>query len=257
MLVHSLNRGHFLVNTSHSPVLMSLSIMCLGEGIIMILKGGFSSIMFLPFFLNLLILIKDQLSMGSEGQVGKDTNWRYLISFYWFVAAEALAFLSLISSWFFKCFWMTQMKMVINLNGIGLPSPLGLGLMNSALLLSSSATITYAHHSFMAGEMNIAKSYLDFTLLLGVVFLGVQWVEFSTSNMNISNGFSGSLLFSSLGFHGLHVLVGVVLLLISYKFILRGTMTSKSHCLFKSSIIYWHFVDVVWVFVYCSYYLLF
>nr|BCM73309.1 cytochrome c oxidase subunit III [Pegea confoederata] len=250
------NRGHFILSESHYPLLMSVSTFCFAEGVIMLIKGVGSLIMVAPLLVNMYYLSSDQYHLNLKGLMGKDTYSRYMVSFYWLIGAESFAFLSLISSWMVKGSWGASMGMTGYVPGMPMPSALGLGLLNSALLLSSSATITYSHLGFLGGNMEATSKGMEFTLVLGILFLMVQWVEFSSSPMNISNGFYGSMLFSSLGFHGMHVLVGVVFLIISYKMILGGSLTSSTHSTFKASIIYWHFVDVVWVFVYSSFYLL-
>jgi len=235
---------------------MSVSTFCFARGVIIIIKRVRSLVIILPLVLNIFFLSSDQYDLNLSRLIGKDTYSRYMISFYWVIRAESFAFLSLISSWIVKGSWRASMGMTRYIPGMPIPSALRLRLLNSALLLSSSATITYSHLRFLRGNLEATSKRMEFTLVLRILFLMVQWVEFSTSPINISNGFYGSMLFSSLRFHRIHVLVGVIFLIIAYKIILSRLFTPSTHSTFKASIIYWHFVDVVWVFVYSSFYLL-
>merc|ERR1712228_15960 len=96
-----------------------------------------------------------------------------------------------------------------------LPSAMRLRLINSALLLSSSVTITYSHLALTSGMLSASLSRLVYTITLRCLFLRVQWVEFSTSALSISDRFTRSILFASLRFHRIHVLVRVIFLIIA------------------------------------------
>jgi len=209
----------------------------------------------IPFLASVFYLTSDMLNIDRIGLVGDITRKRYIASFYWLVAAEAFAFLSLICSWLTKRTWAPASRMARVIDRVPIPSALGLGLINSALLLSSSVTITYSHISLISGGLKRTKKGLLWTICLGVIFLRVQWTEFSESSVSISDRLYRSLLFACLGFHGMHVLVRVVFLLIAYWRVGSGYSTARTHPTYMCSVIYWHFVDVVWVFVYFSFYL--
>jgi len=255
MTTHNFNRRHFIVSPSHAPLLISVSLFCLRSGLIILLKRVGSLIIFVPALLTWNFLNLEIIDIDKARHVGDYTRSRYIVSFYWLIAAESFAFFSLLFSWFRKRAWTTTLGIGRYLDRASMPSALGLRLINSALLLSSSVTITYSHIRLSMGSIDKAVSGLLYTILLRTIFLMVQWVEFSESTLSIADSYYGALLFSSLGFHRIHVLVRVIFLTVAYWRVISGNSTPSSHPTYLCSVIYWHFVDVVWVFVYFSYYL--
>lgn len=234
---------------------MSFSAFCAGEGFIILLRRTGTVLILLPVMFRMAFLTSEMNNFDKAGYVGDNTRSRYIVSFYWLVAAEAFAFFSLLFSWFAKGTWAPSLGISRIVQGAELPSAIGLGLMNSALLLSSSVTITYSHLALTSRMLGASLSRLIYTITLRCLFLRVQWVEFSTSALSISDRFTRSILFASLGFHRMHVLVRVVFLLIAILRLMSRASTPHSHPTYLSAVIYWHFVDVVWVFVYFSFYL--
>lgn len=225
------------------------------ERLVILLIGCSTILILVPLLCSVTYLTKDIMSIDQIGLVRNITRKRYMVSFYWLVAAEAFAFLSLICSWLTKGTWAPASRIARIVDRVPIPSALGLGLINSALLLSSSVTITYSHISLITGGLKGTKKGLLWTIGLRILFLIVQWTEFSESSVSISDGLYRSLLFACLGFHGIHVLVRVVFLLIAYWRVSSRDSTANTHPTYMCSVIYWHFVDVVWVFVYFSFYL--
>ena len=254
-MTHSFNRGHFIVLPSHAPLLMSLSLFSVASRLIMILKRVGSLVMLIPVLLTWNFLNLEIIDIDKIRHVREYTRSRYIVSFYWLIAAESFAFFSLLFSWFGKRAWTTTLGIGRYLDRASIPSALRLRLINSALLLSSSVTITYSHIRLSIRSLDKTISRLVYTILLRSVFLIVQWVEFSESTLSIADSYYGALLFSSLGFHGIHVLVRVIFLSVAYWRVISRNSTPSSHPTYLCSVIYWHFVDVVWVFVYFSYYL--
>ena len=249
------NRRHFLVDPSHAPLLASISLFCARERLIILLKRVGTIYIIVPLVLNIWFLSAEIRFIDKARIVKESTRSRYMVSFYWLVAAEAFAFFSLLFSWFTKSIWAPAVRISRIIAGAEIPSAIRLGLINSALLLSSSVTITYSHMRLRYRSIQITVKRLVITILLRVIFLIVQWVEFSISSLTIARRFYRSILFSSLRFHRIHVLVGVIFLLYALRRVLSRNSTPESHPVYLCSVIYWHFVDVVWVFVYFSYYL--
>ena len=190
------NRGHFLVDPSHAPLLASISLFCARERLIMLLKRVGTVYMLVPLVLCITFLSSEINFIYKVRIVGQSTSDRYMVSFYWLVAAEAFAFFSLLFSWFTKSMWAPAVRVSRIIAGAEIPSAIGLGLINSALLLSSSVTVTYSHIRLRYRSIKITVSRLLLTILLRVVFLRVQWVEFSISSLTIARRFYRSILFS-------------------------------------------------------------
>jgi cytochrome c oxidase subunit 3 len=249
------NRRHFIVNPSHAPFLFAVALFCVRERLIIILKRVGTIYIIIPLLITRVFICSEITFLDYRGIVRDHTRSRYIVSFYWLVAAEAFAFFSLLFSWFSKRTWAPALRISRHVLRAELPSAMGLRLLNSALLLSSSVTVTYSHISLSIRSEYGTSIRLIYTIVLRCLFLRVQWVEFSESSISISDGFYGSILFASLRFHRIHVLVRVLFLLVALWRVKSRNSTPSTHPTYLCSVIYWHFVDVVWVFVYFSYYL--
>ncbi len=132
--------------------------------------------------------------------------------------------------------------------------PFGLPLINTALLLSSSVTVTIAHHALIAGKRAQLATFLGATFVLGFVFVYQQGVEYIHAyqdlNLTLSSGIYGSTFFMLTGFHGMHVTLGAIMLTIIFFRVLKGHFTPDKHFAFEAVAWYWHFVDVVWIGLY-------
>lgn len=138
--------------------------------------------------------------------------------------------------------------------GIMTFNPLQIPLLNTAVLLASGVTVTWAHHSLMESNYSQSVQALFFTVLLGVYFTILQGYEYMEASFSISDSVYGSTFFMATGFHGLHVLIGTRFLLVCL-FRLLGSQFSRSHHFgFEAAAWYWHFVDVVWLFLYLTVY---
>ncbi len=127
----------------------------------------------------------------------------------------------------------------------------GLPAINTALLLSSGVTITWAHWGLIEGKRTQLVAGLALTVLLGLVFLSVQWVEYQEAydhmNLKLTSGVYGSTFFMLTGFHGFHVTLGAIMLMVILARAIKGHFTPERHFAFKAVAWYWHFVDVVWL----------
>ena len=138
--------------------------------------------------------------------------------------------------------------------GIEAISPFELPLLNTILLLSSGATVTYSHHAVLNKNRAGAITGLVLTVLLAVVFTYCQGIEYINATFSISDGVYGSTFFMSSGFHGFHVIVGTLMLTVSLGRLIQYHFTNTHHVGYESAILYWHFVDVVWLFLFVSVY---
>jgi cytochrome c oxidase subunit 3 len=172
-----------------------------------------------------------------------------------FIVSEALFFLAI-----FWTFFHSALSPTIELGtqwppmGVQPINPFELPLLNTVILLSSGVTVTYAHHSLIQGNRVGAIYGLLFTILLAVVFTALQGVEYTVSSFTLSDGAYGSCFYFGTGFHGLHVIIGTIFLLVGFWRTLAYHLTENHHLGLESGILYWHFVDVVWLFLYVSIY---
>ena len=132
--------------------------------------------------------------------------------------------------------------------------PWPLPTINTALLLTSGVTLTIAHHALLAGNRGRTIFFMWITVALGATFLCVQGYEYfhaySDLNLKLSSGVYGSTFFMLTGFHGFHVMVGMLMLLFITLRLQRGHFTPEKHFGFEGAAWYWHFVDVVWLGLY-------
>jgi cytochrome c oxidase subunit 3 len=130
-------------------------------------------------------------------------------------------------------------------------SALGLPALNTAILLSSSVTVTIAHHALIAGHRGRLKFFLALTFLLGFTFVFLQATEYHEAytelGLTLGTGVYGSTFFMLTGFHGFHVTLGAIMLTVIWARVLKGQFTAQRHFGFEAVSWYWHFVDVVWL----------
>ncbi|WP_421863488.1 cytochrome c oxidase subunit 3 [Motiliproteus sp.] len=139
-------------------------------------------------------------------------------------------------------------------------SPWGIPLLNTVLLLSSSVTLTIAHKSLKLGDRDRVQVWLGVTVLLGLCFLGFQIEEYIVAytelGLTLQAGIYGATFFILTGFHGAHVTLGTVMLIIIFLRVLKGHFSADNHFGFEAVSWYWHFVDVVWVGLFLFVYIL-
>nr|UBD07374.1 cytochrome c oxidase subunit III [Synapturanus sp. MZUSP 159223] len=138
--------------------------------------------------------------------------------------------------------------------GISPLNPFEIPLLNTVVLLASGVSITAAHHSIMQNNLKTATQTLILTILLGLYFTALQAMEYYEASFTLSDGIYGSTFFVATGFHGLHVIIGSIFLSTCLMRLTLLHFTSKHHFGFEAAAWYWHFVDVVWLFLYVSIY---
>lgn len=126
--------------------------------------------------------------------------------------------------------------------------------LNTLILLSSGATVTVAHHAIQKGNRKMCARWLLYTVILGIIFTCTQAYEYSAATFGFTDGIYSSTFYLATGFHGFHVIVGTVFLLVCYFRANKGDFTAEQHVGFEAAAWYWHFVDVVWLFLFCCVY---
>ncbi len=138
--------------------------------------------------------------------------------------------------------------------------PWGLPMINTMILLSSSVTVTIAHHALKSGHRGKILVALGATALLGAIFVCCQAYEYHEAytelNLTLHSGVYGSTFFMLTGFHGMHVTLGTIMLLVIWFRVLRGDFSKEHHFAFEAVAWYWHFVDVVWLGLFMFVYIL-
>lgn len=130
-------------------------------------------------------------------------------------------------------------------------SPWHLPLVNTLILVSSSITLTVAHEALKEGHRRVCRNWLAGTVLLGLCFIVIQGVEYYEAyahyGITLEAGIYGATFFILTGFHGVHVIVGTIILAVMLVRVIRQHFTREDHFGFEASCWYWHFVDVVWI----------
>ncbi len=257
-----------LVTPSPWPLLTSFALLILAVGSVMYFNGyatpaglpyGPVSLVILGFLATsgaMTLWFRDVITEGTFlGDHTFPVQKGITLGVALFIITEVFFFLSI-----FWAFFHSSLSPTVELGaqwppvGIATINPFELPLLNTVLLLSSGATVTYAHHSLIQGNRRGAILGTLLTLVLATLFTICQGIEYSNAGFTIADGVYGSTFFFSTGFHGIHVLVGTVFIAVAFFRMLGYHLTDHHHLGFEGSILYWHFVDVVWLFLFISVY---
>ena len=172
-----------------------------------------------------------------------------------FITSEVFFFLS-----FFWAYFHARLAPNVELGGLWPPigvvpfNPFGVPLLNRIILVSSGVRVTWAHHALIVGDFGQVKRALGLTIILGLYFTGLQGLEYYEASFRFADRIYGSTFFIATGFHGLHVIVGTLFLLVCWVRHINGEFRAAHHFGFEAAAWYWHFVDVVWLFLYLALY---
>ena len=250
-----------LVDPSPWPLITAIScFLVTTSGVLYIqnIAGGFS--FFLFGFISLIVSImfwwRDVVREGTfEGQHTSIVQLGLRFGMLLFIVSEIIFFFA----FFWAFFWASlapvpEIGSVWPPQGIQVLNAWEIPFLNTLILLSSGATVTWAHHSVINGDRKQALFSLFLTIILAVVFTLFQFFEYCSSTFTISDSVYGSVFYIATGFHGFHVLVGSLFLIVCYWRIVTFQFTKQHHFGFESAAWYWHFVDVVWLFLFVSVY---
>nr|YP_009695019.1 cytochrome c oxidase subunit 3 [Abscondita terminalis]QEJ81518.1 cytochrome c oxidase subunit 3 [Abscondita terminalis]QRG30021.1 cytochrome c oxidase subunit 3 [Abscondita terminalis] len=256
-----LNKNHtyHLVEVSPWPILGAFSTMILLTGMIKWFHLYESNLMFIGMMCTMLVMYQWWRDTTREGtfqglhtlKVVKGLRWGMIL----FITSEVLFFMS-----FFWSFFHSSLSPAIEIGMIWPPkgiipfNPIQIPLLNTTILISSGVTVTWAHHSLMENNYKQAIYSLILTIILGFYFSILQAYEYMESSFTISDSVYGSSFFMATGFHGIHVIIGTTFLTVCLYRQMKNHFSSNHHFGFEAAAWYWHFVDVVWLFLYISIY---
>jgi cytochrome c oxidase subunit 3 len=214
---------------------------------------------FLGFFITILTIFQWWRDISREGTFQGLHTLPVTLGLRWgiilFIISEVFFFIR-----FFWAFFHSSLSPTIELGKIWPPTriivfnPFQVPLLNTAILLSSGVTVTWAHHRLIENNHSQTKQSLFFTIILGIYFTLLQAYEYIEASFTIADSIYGSTFFIATGFHGLHVLIGTSFLLICLIRHINNHFSNYHHFGFEAAAWYWHFVDVVWLFLYISIY---
>lgn len=267
---------YFVPEPSKYPIFGSIALLLFGAGAVMWLNRVGPGP--LVFFAGVVLLIYmlfgwfGQVVRESEsGKYGKQVDRSFRWSMGWFIFSEVMFFAAFFAALFYvrvlSVPWLGSGENEALLwQGFASEWPTagpradesftpigawGIPALNTLILLSSGATITWAHYGLLKDDRRQLRNGLMMTIALGVIFLSFQAYEYFHAyrelNLRLDSGIFGSTFFMLTGFHGLHVTIGAIMLTVMLCRVLAGHFRPDHHFAFEATAWYWHFVDVVWL----------
>lgn len=253
------NHPYHLVNVSPWPLTGAISALFLTLGIVqwfhikrnLLINIGFI-ILLLTIFQWWRDVTRERTLQGNHSfKVSKGIRWGIIL----FITSEVFFFLS-----FFWAFFHSSLAPNIEL-GLNWPpkiilpfNPIHIPLLNTLILLSSGVRITWAHLSLLKNNNTQTILSLILTVILGIYFTVLQAYEYVEAPFTIADSTYGSTFFIATGFHGLHVIIGTLFIIFILLRQINNHFSATHHFGFEAAAWYWHFVDVVWLFLYISIY---
>nr|YP_008081532.1 cytochrome c oxidase subunit III [Erynnis montanus]AGJ72731.1 cytochrome c oxidase subunit III [Erynnis montanus] len=253
------NHPYHLVDYSPWPLTGAIGTMTLVTGLIKWFHNFNMNLMILGYCIIILTMYQWWRDVCREGtfqgkhtmSVLKGLRWGMIL----FIISEIFFFIS-----FFWAFFHSSLSPNIEI-GISWPpnnitpfNPFQIPLLNTIILITSGVTVTWAHHALMENNFSQTKQSLIITIMLGIYFTILQAYEYYEAPFTIADSIYGSTFFMATGFHGLHVMIGTIFLITCLIRHLFYHFSNKHHFGFEAAAWYWHFVDVVWLFLYISIY---
>ena len=256
---HAKGHDYHLVDPSPWPALGALSALVLASGFIWYMHEGppwLGAIGLLMLLYTMFVWWRDVVREAKdEGHHTPVVQLHLRFGMIMFIASEVMFFMAWFWAYFNAALFPTEaMGGVWPPEGIQTFDPWHLPLINTLILLTSSTTVTWAHHAVREGNQKSAVQGLIVTVLLGAIFTCVQAYEYAHASFEFTSGIYGSTFFMATGFHGLHVIIGTIFLLVCLIRTAKGHFKPDHHFGLEAAAWYWHFVDVVWLFLFCFIY---
>nr|ARH54720.1 cytochrome c oxidase subunit 3 [Trachys troglodytiformis] len=253
------NHPFHLVDVSPWPLYGALGAMTTMMGLIKWFHLQQNNLMMIGLLITIMIMYQWWRDITREGTFQGQHTFKVTLGLRWgmilFITSEVFFFVS-----FFWGFFHSSLSPSIDIGMIWPPkgilpfNPIQIPLLNTLILLSSGITVTWAHHSLMENNFNQTTQGLALTVILGIYFTMLQAYEYLEAPFTIADSVYGSTFFMATGFHGLHVIIGTLFLTVCLFRHVNVHFSSAHHFGFEAAAWYWHFVDVVWLFLYISIY---
>jgi cytochrome c oxidase subunit 3 len=249
--------GFHLVDPSPWPIVASVAAFSAATGGVMWFHlysgGGFLlSIGLIMIIFVMSVWWRDIIREGTfEGNHTRQVEKGLRMGMGLFIVSEIMFFFA-----FFWAFFYSSINPAIEIGcvwppkGIEVFNPWEIPFLNTVILLTSGATCTVCHKNLVTGDRDLCNKSLIATILLAVLFTGFQVFEYLHATFTISDSVYGSCFFMATGFHGFHVFVGTCFLTVCLFRVLAYQFTREHHFGFEAAAWYWHFVDVVWLFLF-------
>nr|ATD52978.1 cytochrome c oxidase subunit III [Exitianus sp. EMHAU-2015-Zz05232005] len=253
------NHPFHLVDNSPWPLTGSMGLMTMTTGTVMWFH--FNEMWLMNTGVTIIILTmfqwwRDVVRESTfQGLHTKKVVFNMKIGMILFITSEILFFTS-----FFWAFFHSSLSPSIEIGmqwppmGIKPFNPLSIPLLNTMILLSSGISITWAHNAIVNGKLTQTIQSMALTIILGLYFSMLQGIEYYEAPFTIADSVYGSIFFMGTGFHGIHVIIGTIFILVSTLRVMKLHLSKTHHTGFEAAAWYWHFVDVVWLFLYISFY---
>jgi cytochrome c oxidase subunit 3 len=268
------NHDYHLVDPSPWPLLGSISAFVTAVGAVMWMKNmGFAGLKAGPYIFGagvlgvLYTMIAWWTDVVNEAEHGGFHTRVVQISHRYgmilFIASEVMFFVAWFWAFFDASLFTNEAIQYSRVEftgghwppkGVEVIDPWHFPLLNTLVLLTSGTTVTWAHYALLQNDRQSLKYGLWLTIALGLIFTGVQAYEYIHAPFGFKNSIYGATFFMATGFHGAHVIIGTIFLIVCLIRVYKGHFTPQHHLGFEFAAWYWHFVDVVWLFLFSCIY---
>ena len=276
---HTKNHDYHIIDPSPWPLVGSIGALLMafgGVGYMRYLSGGSFNLFGVDwaspwlFFIGLAVVLytmfgwwSDTIKESHEGHHTKVVSLHLRYGMIMFIASEVMFFVAWFWAFFDASLFADEAVQATRMEftggqwppaGIEVLDPLHLPLYNNVILLLSGTTVTWAHHALLHNDRKGLIYGLSLTVVLGLLFSYVQYYEYVHAPFQFADSIYGATFFMATGFHGFHVIIGTIFLAVCLARALKGDFTPQKHFGFEAAAWYWHFVDVVWLFLFFSIY---
>ncbi len=248
-----------LVDPSPWPIVGAISALALTVGAVLFMHGYgwvLMAIGMLGILATMFFWFRDVIQEATfEGHHSAPVQIGMRYGMVLFIASEVMFF----SAWFWA-FFNASLFPTAAIEGVWPPpgivpfDPWELPFLNTLILLTSGVTVTWAHHALLEGKRDQMLQGLALTILLGISFTSIQAYEYGHAAFGFREGIYPTTFFMATGFHGFHVIIGTIFLIVCFFRARAGHFKPDHHFGFEAAAWYWHFVDVVWLFLFTCIY---